>query len=126
MICYDLEFPELVRGVALRGAQLVAVPANWPANAVPTDERPVEVTKALAAAATNRLLIAVADRCGDERGVSWTGASLIAGPEGYPLAGPASAEEPDVLWADVDLPATSDKRLGDHNDALTDRRPELY
>ena len=30
MICYDLEFPEMVRDVALRGAQLIAVPANWP------------------------------------------------------------------------------------------------
>ena len=30
MICYDLEFPEMVRDVTLRGAQLIAVPANWP------------------------------------------------------------------------------------------------
>ena len=33
MICYDLEFPEMVRDVTLRGAQLIAVPANWPRGA---------------------------------------------------------------------------------------------
>ena len=31
MICYDVEFPEWVRGVALRGADLVCAPVNWPA-----------------------------------------------------------------------------------------------
>ena len=126
LVCYDLEFPELVRDLALRGAQLVCVPANWPANPVPDGERPVEVTKALAAAATNRVVIAVADRCGPERGVSWHGASVICAAEGYPVAGPARSEQSVLLYADVDVAATSDKRLGAFNDALADRRPELY
>lgn len=125
LVCYDLEFPEVVRDVAVRGAQLVAVPANWPAGPVPEGERTVEVSKALAAAATNRVAVAVADRCGPERGVSWAGASLIAGPDGYPLAGPAGLE-PGLLWADLDLTAALDKRLGDRNDVFADRRPELY
>ena len=126
LICYDLEFPELVRDLALRGAQLVAVPANWPATVVPPGERPVEVTKALAAAATNRVAVAVADRCGLERGVAWHGSSLICAVEGYPVAGPAQSEQSVLLCADVDVVAASDKRLGDFNDALADRRPELY
>jgi predicted amidohydrolase len=88
-------------------------------------ERPVEVIKAQAAAAVNRVAIAVADRCGPERDVPWIGASLICGTDGYLLAGPA-AGEPALLWADVDLAAAQDKRLGQHNDAFTDRRPELY
>ena len=46
-------------------------------------------------------------------------------PDGYLLAGPA-AGEPALLWADVDLAAARDKRLGPHNDAFADRRPELY
>jgi predicted amidohydrolase len=126
LICYDLEFPELVGEMARRGAQLIAAPSNWPAEVpVPLGERPVEAIKAQAAAAVNRIAIAVADRCGPERGVTWTGASLVCGPDGYLLAGPAVGE-PVLLWADVDLAAALDKRLGPHNDALADRRPELY
>ena len=30
VICYDLEFPEMVRGLLLRGAEIVAVPTNCP------------------------------------------------------------------------------------------------
>jgi predicted amidohydrolase len=29
-VCYDLEFPELPRGLALAGADLIALPTNWP------------------------------------------------------------------------------------------------
>jgi predicted amidohydrolase len=126
MVCYDLEFPELVGEVARRGAQLIAAPSNWPAGVpVPVGERPVEVIKAQAAAAVNRIAVAVADRCGPERDVPWIGASVICGMDGYLLAGPATGE-PALLWADVDLAAARDKRLGPHNDALGDRRPELY
>lgn len=126
-VCYDLEFPELVRDVALRGAQLIAAPSNWPALVpAPAGERPIEVSKALASAGTNRVVIAVADRCGTERDVPWTGASVICGPDGYPTAGPARVAEPCLLWADVDLTATLDKKLGERNDVFADRRPELY
>ena len=79
-----------------------------------------------ASAATNGVFIAVADRCRDERGVSWVGGSLIVSPAGYPLAGPALADEPAVLTADCDLAAAADKRITTHNDLLADRRPQLY
>lgn len=125
LVCYDLEFPELTRSAALRGAQLVVAPVNWPAGPGPAGQHPVEVTKALAAAGVNRMVVAVADRCGPERDVDWIGASLIASHEGYLLAGPATGG-PTVLLAEVDLAAATDKRLGDHNDSLADRRPELY
>ena len=29
-VCYDLNFPEVARGLALGGADIVAVPTNWP------------------------------------------------------------------------------------------------
>jgi predicted amidohydrolase len=53
MICYDLEFPEWVRLAAINGADLIAAPVNWPYAARPAGERPAEVIKAQAAAATN-------------------------------------------------------------------------
>jgi predicted amidohydrolase len=102
MICYDLEFPEWVRLAAIEGADLLAVPVNWPrpASGWPAGERPAEVVKAQAAAATNGIFVAVADRCGTERGVDWVSGSIIAGPGGYPLAGPSLSGGPDLLTAD--------------------------
>jgi predicted amidohydrolase len=126
MVCYDLEFPEWVRLVALAGAELLCVPTNWPREARPDGERPMEVLRAMVAASTNRMAIAVCDRCGSERGVDWVAGSAIAAPDGWLLAGPPAAAEPALLLADVDLAVARDKALGPRNDALGDRRPDLY
>ena len=125
MICYDAEFPEWVRIPALAGADLLAVPANWPAEPVPAGERPMMAVNVQAAAFANRVFVAAACRCGPERGVSWVGGSLIAGPDGYPLAGPAGTG-PELLTAACDLSRARDKATGPRNDAHADRRPSLY
>ena len=132
MICYDVEFPEWVRLPALAGADLLAVPTNWPAEPVPAGERPMVTANVQVAAFTNRMFVAAACRCGDERGVSWTGGSVIAGPDGYPLAGPASTAggaggaRPELLLADCDLSLAANKATSTRNDAHADRRPALY
>ncbi|HEX9031418.1 MAG TPA: nitrilase-related carbon-nitrogen hydrolase [Streptosporangiaceae bacterium] len=132
MVCYDVEFPEWVRRPALAGADLLAVPTNWPAEPTPAGERPMVTANVQVAAFANRMFVAAACRCGDERGVSWTGGSVIAGPDGYPLAGPAStAASPggasdELLLADCDLRLARDKSTGPRNDAHADRRPDLY
>ena len=94
LVCYDAEFPEWVRKPALAGADLLAVPTNWPAEPRPPGERPMVVLNVQAAASANRVFVAAADRCGTERGVSWTGGAVIAGPDGYPLAGPVLRRTP--------------------------------
>jgi predicted amidohydrolase len=126
MICYDAEFPEWVRLPALAGAELLAVPTNWPAEQVPPGERPMVTANIGVAAFANRIFIAAACRWGTERGVSWTGSSVIAGPDGYPLAGPASTSGADLLLADCDLSLARDKAIGARNNAHADRRTELY
>lgn len=126
MICYDAEFPEWVRLPALAGAELLAVPTNWPAGPVPPGERPIVVASIQVAAYANRIFIAAACRCGPERGVRWTGGSIIAGPDGYPLAGPAGPDDPELLLADCDLRQARTKATSARNDAHADRRPELY
>ncbi|MCO1653699.1 nitrilase-related carbon-nitrogen hydrolase [Pseudonocardia humida] len=130
MICYDLEFPEWVRIAAQAGAEVVAVPANWPWLARPDGERPLEVLRAQAAAGAYRVHVVVADRCGPERGVDWIGGSVVCAATGYLLAGPATATGATaartVLTAELDPAAARDKSLGPHNDALADRRPALY
>jgi 5-aminopentanamidase len=126
MVCYDAEFPEWVRRPALAGADLLAVPTNWPAEPAPAGERPMVVLNVQTAASANRIFIAAADRCGTERGVRWTGGAVIAGVDGYPLAGPACADEPAVLVADCDLRLSRSKANSPRNDVHADRRPGLY
>jgi 5-aminopentanamidase len=128
MICYDLEFPEWVRLTALSGADLIAVPVNWTASGspAPPGERSGEVIAAQAAAASNGVFVAVADRCGTERGVDWLGGSVIVRRSGYPAAGPLCEDRTAVLTATIDLRLARDKRISELNDLFTDRRPELY
>jgi predicted amidohydrolase len=127
MICYDLEFPEWTRLVALAGAQVLAAPTNWPAALPrPPGERAVEVVRVQASASVNRLFVVAADRCGPERGVEWVGGSVIANPDGYPSAGPPATPTPALLLADLDLTQADDKATGPRNDVFTDRRPHLY
>jgi 5-aminopentanamidase len=126
MVCYDLEFPEWVRIAALEGADLVCAPSNWPAVPRPDGERPGEVVRVQAAAATNRVFIAACDRVGTERGVDWIGGSVIVDVDGFPLAGPAASGETVTVLARCALDEARDKRLNQRNDVLADRRPELY
>lgn len=126
MVCYDLEFPEWVRLAALEGAELICAPVNWPAAPRPDGERPGEVVRSQAAAAVNRLFIAACDRVGTERGVDWTGGSVIVDIDGFPIAGPAAPDEAVTLIARCRLDDARDKRLNERNDVLADRRPELY
>ncbi len=123
VICYDLEFPELTRSVALAGAQLLAVPTNWPLFPRPDGERPSEVTIAMATGRINKMAIACADRLGLERGQDWTGGATIVDPDGWVAA---ESRAPGMVIADVDLQRARDKRLTDRADVFADRRPELY
>jgi predicted amidohydrolase len=123
LVCYDLEFPEMTRSLALKGAELVTVPTNWPRSAHPDDERPHELVMAMAAARANRMVIACCDRTGVERGQAWNEGTSIIGADGWVLA---SAPNNGIAEATVDLAATRDKTVTDHNDLLGDRRPELY
>lgn len=123
-ICYDLEFPEVTRLLALAGAELIAVPTNWPLVDRPAGERPPEVVIAMAAARVNRVAIACCDRAGIERGQRWTEGSTIIAADGWPVAAAGPGEG--VASADVDLARSRNKHLAEHNDAFGDRRPELY
>lgn len=125
VVCYDLEFPEWVRLAATAGAQLLAAPTNWPDSPRPAGERAMEVVRVQAAASVNRVFVVAADRCGSERGTDWVGGSVIVGPSGFPLAGPARPE-PTVLVADLDLGEADDKAISARNNVVTDRRPDLY
>ncbi|ANE04653.1 nitrilase-related carbon-nitrogen hydrolase [Corynebacterium crudilactis] len=125
-ICYDIEFPEVVRIAAEMGAEVLTAPVNWPKNPRPSDSWPIEIFKAMAHAAEYRLPIVIADRCGEERGTDWIGGSIIIGKDGYPLSGPhiKTPSVPEIWVADVEV--NSNSRISPDNDAFLDRRVDLY
>ena len=131
-ICYDIEFPELTRHLGLAGADIVAVPTNWPFHERPADERPPEVVLAMAAARVNRMPIACCDRSGIERGQRWTEGTTIIGSDGWPRAvaghvgGASGAGVHGVATADLDLTAGRQKRFTGLADLFADRRTDLY
>jgi predicted amidohydrolase len=125
-ICYDLNFPEVVRGLALAGADLVVLPTNSPRFPRPEGERPMEIVLAMASAHLNHVFFAVCDRCGAERGVEWVGGSVVCDEWGWILAGPPSDFGPGLVLAECDLARARAKAWNERNDVLGDRRPELY
>lgn len=131
LICYDLWFSEAMRGLALAGAEVVAVPTNWVASFKRTvaDERGwiQGDLVAVAGAAQNGLVVACADRIGSERQTRFLGASLVVGADGWPVAGPAPLDGECLLVADVDLASVAAaRRRTPRNHLLDDRRPEAY
>ncbi|MHA0288998.1 nitrilase-related carbon-nitrogen hydrolase [Mycobacterium sp. C3-094] len=121
-ICYDNEFPELPRRLALAGADVLALPVNWPLVDRPVGEHAPEIVQAMAAARSSRLPTVIADRHGAERGVEWTGGTCVISPDGWVCATSAGVEDP----ATAVLTLTSDKTIGPFNDLFADRRPDLY
>ncbi|RDU97449.1 nitrilase family protein [Trinickia dinghuensis] len=127
-ICYDGWFPEVYRLAATQGADIVCVPTNWvPMPGQPADRGAMATTLTMAAAHSNGLMIACANRIGTERGQSFIGQSLIVGGDGWPLAGPASRDREEILYAALDLErARAGRTLNAFNHVLRDRRSDVY
>lgn len=127
LVCYDLEFPEWTRTLSLAGADLIAVPTNWPLVERPDGERPPEVVIGMATARVNHVAIAICDRTGTERGQEWTAGTTIIDADGWVRAATAEAGDAEgAITVDLDLARSRDKVLTDLAHLWHDRRPELY
>jgi predicted amidohydrolase len=124
IICYDLRFPEVTRTLALHGADIVALPTNFPMAA----RLQCDVI-APARAAENRIYLLVANRVGKERWGEFCGLSQIVDPYGTRLAETDETTET-LLVADVELEKARDKDYvvpGEYELYLFGhRRPEMY
>lgn len=125
LICYDLRFPEAARVCGLDGADLIALPTNWP---VGVDFHPGIF--APARATENHCYLLACDRVGTERGTTFIGRSLLIDYDGHRLAVASDTEE-ELLVGDIDpeaARATHVRRIpGEHEwDTVADRRPGLY
>jgi len=118
-ICYDLEFPELVRDLALAGAEAVLVPTALPegpfANFIATSVVPVRAFE-------NQLFIAYANHAGRDASFGYAGRSCIVGPDGAALAAAGPGDDT-VIVADIDPDAFA--HSGEANTYLRDLRRTL-
>ena len=116
-ICYDLRFPEMWRRYADAGAQLVLIPAEWPA-------RRVEHWRLLlrARAVENQFFVAGCNRAGADGDVEFGGHSAAVDPWGQVLV--AGGVEPGLFVASLDLDEVARGRST--FPFLADRRPEVY
>jgi N-carbamoylputrescine amidase len=127
-ICYDGWFPETYRLCALQGADIVCVPTNWvPIPGQADGLQAMANILAMGAAHSNSMFIACADRIGVERGQPFEGQSLIVSYTGWPVAGPASRDSEEIIFAEVDLSEARRKRNWNaFNQVLRDRRTDVY
>lgn len=128
MICYDGWFAESYRSLVMEGADLVCVPTNWvPIPGQADGQQAMATILTMAAAHTNGIVIAAADRVGVERGQEFIGQSLIVSHTGWPVAGPADPTGSAVLLAEVDLAdARRSRGWGQFNNPVKDRRMASY
>lgn len=119
LICYDVEFPEYVRTLALAGAELVLVPTALPNGEI---SRRVADMVVPTRAFENGIFLVYADLCGEEGTFSYSGRSAIIGPDGDELARAGTRET--LLVAEMDTAAYDDCRR--QNPYLADRRTGLY
>jgi predicted amidohydrolase len=125
IICYDGSFPESTRSMALDGADLVALPTNWPPGAE-TMAAYASNTRAL----ENCIYFLAVDRIGEERGFNFIGGSRLCAPNGVTMDD-APHTNPQVLRGAIDVKRARTKRIvrvADKHiiDRVNDRRPEFY
>jgi predicted amidohydrolase len=119
-ICYDRHFPEYMRALALKGADLVIVPQ---AGAV--DEWPPGVFEAelLVASFQNGYFSALVNRVGAEDRMTFAGESFVVDPTGRMIARAPKLED-HILYADIDFDLIAECPARRY--FLADRRPDLY
>lgn len=121
MVCFDWFFPESARTLALKGAQIIAHPANL---VLPYCQDAM-VTRCL----ENRVFAATANRVGTEdRGghsFTYTGRSQVVSPNGDVLVR-LSESRADQALVTVDLEESTNKRLNEFNDLFSDRQTAFY
>lgn len=127
LVCYDWRFPEATRALAIKGAQIVAIPSN-----IVTTTGMLEAVLRVRAF-ENKVIVAFADRVGTERGdhenedvtLTFRGNSVVVNYNGELLASLDRTSEA-VAVAAVDPAATVDKSFSKFNDIFGDRQESQY
>lgn len=117
IICYDLRFGELIRTLALRGIEILFVPAQWPeARSFHWD------TLNRARAIENQIYVACCNSCGTADGTKYGGHSALLHPLGETVVQAGTEEE--IVSGELDLAVI--REIRETINVYRDRRPELY
>ncbi len=117
MICYDIRFPELFRKLALSGAKIMFVPAEWP-NPRLHHWRTLLQARAI----ENQMYVVSCNTVGMSGGASFFGHSMVIDPWGEVIT--EAGEEETILEAEIDLGLVDEVR--GRIPVFEDRRPRLY
>ena len=117
IICYDLRFPELSRRLAVEGAQVICVPAQWPK---PRQEHWRTLLRARAI--ENQLFVVACNACGTIGKLDFFGMSMIIDPKGDLLA--EGSESEGEIIASLDMQGMNDWRA--QIPCFNDRKPGSY
>ncbi|MBB6636766.1 carbon-nitrogen family hydrolase [Cohnella thailandensis] len=117
MICYDIRFPELARKLALEGAKVLFVPAEWPHPRLHHWR-----TLLQARAIENQMYVVACNRTGISGTTHFFGHSMVIDPWGEIVA--EAGEEETILTAEIDLDLADEVR--GRIPVFADRRPSLY
>lgn len=122
MICFDHLFPEAARTLALKGAEVIAHPANL---VMPEYAQLTMRVRAL----ENGVFTITANRIGTEARtvqiLCFTGESQIVSPRGDILVR-SSVNREEAQVVSINPAEARDKALNPYNDRLADRRPVFY
>lgn len=117
IICYDLRFPEFVRKLALMGAKILFVPAQWP-KPREAHWKLLNIVRAI----ENQFFVVAVNRAGRDKSGDFPGMSLVVDPWGEVLL--EGSDKQELLTTTLDL-----SRIDHARQKITvfeDRRPELY
>ena len=98
LVCYDLRFPELLRAQTTLGAELLVVPAQWPAARVGHWRILIQ-----ARAIENQMFVVAANRCGTTGDTTFGGHSMIVAPDGSILLEVGEGEECKGTMLDLEM-----------------------
>ena len=116
-ICYDIRFPEYIRGIALAGARILLVPAAWPESRIGHWR-----TLLQARAVENQVFVVACNRNGFSGEILFGGHSMAIAPDGTVMAEAGTGDETLLLELD---PAEVD-RVRKAFPVLESRRRSLY
>ena len=118
-ICYDMRFPELLRIMTLKGAQIIVIPGAFNMTTGPAHWKTIIQARAI----DNQVFMAAASpaRNKDLSYVAY-GNSMIVNPWGTILA--EANEKEEIIYADIDLKDVI--RVRDELPVLKNRRDDIY
>ncbi|HSR67821.1 MAG TPA: nitrilase-related carbon-nitrogen hydrolase [Acidobacteriota bacterium] len=119
-ICYDRHFPEYMRALGVKGAELVVVPQ---AGAVDEWTPGLFEAEMQIAALQNGYFTALVNRVGREECLEFAGESFVTDPSGLLLAQAPKGRD-HLLLCDIDLSQIPQSPARRH--FLKDRRPDVY